>query len=472
MSKKNTAHQSLLLVRKKMKFTLSNLVDETKVLFTNAQYMKSLKFFLLSTFLFFGVILTEAQNGVIEWTPAECLKYAFVHNPAIIKAGNVLASDSVKLLQSKAQLFPSVSASADYNYAWSSALGNNVVSNNSSGLAASATADFMLFNGGIKRMTIQKYLLASKSDSADYYTAKLSLTENILNSYIQSLYYKEYIIVCNEQVALSKEQTSAANSRRELKNITSSGYLQITTEEANSNLNLIKAQNQLSLSLLNLNTLLHLPADSSVAPVTSAEWHNPVPDGFQNFDSVYQAALSNRPEIAAAEMNLKIQELEIKMAKAERIPKVSTRVSTGWNQDVLTTNATGGVNASAGISISIPIYDQRQIATNIALAKISMDDQKMNYETVVYDLKTAISELLLNINAGKAELAAALMQLQLAEESYRSALESFVVGKMAPVDLLAQKTEWTNANYDVLKARYSLILNEILLQLYINPSND
>lgn len=188
--------------------------------------MKCLKFLFIITFLFSFGILSEAQDNVYKWTPAECLKYAFGHNPDILRNENVLASDSVKLRQAKAQMFPSVSASADYNYAWTTVSGSSQNSNNSSSIGASAGADFTLFSGGIKRMTVQKYLLTGKSDSADYYAAKLLLTENILNFYIQSLYYSEYINVCNEQVTLSKEQTSAANSRRELKSITSSGYLQ------------------------------------------------------------------------------------------------------------------------------------------------------------------------------------------------------------------------------------------------------
>jgi outer membrane protein len=430
------------------------------------------------TFLLIPVlILTTISPGFTQdssflWTPEQCLSYAFEHNPDIVKARNTIASDSIRLLQARSQLFPSVSAGADYSYAWTTTTGSNATSGNSSSIGASASANLTLFNGGIKRLTIKQYLLAETSDSASYRSARLSLTENILSAYLQSLYFQEYKTICQAQSELSKQQSDVAHAKLELKTITNSEFLQFATEESSSNLNVIKANNQYELSILQLSTLIHLPQGKTVTPISPETWSNKTNNSDPDFDSVYRVALINRPEIAAEELQMKIQELNLRMAKAERLPKISAQVSTGWNQDLLSSNATGGINASAGISISVPIFDQRQVNSNIGLAQISVRDQQLSYESSLYELRTTITEILQNISSAQSELESAEKQLELAEETYRSALESFTVGKMAPIDLLNQKTELSNAKYNVLKARYSLILDKLILQLYINPDHN
>ncbi|PKP04645.1 MAG: hypothetical protein CVU11_04515 [Bacteroidetes bacterium HGW-Bacteroidetes-6] len=408
-----------------------------------------------------------AQKDSIRWTPGRCIQYAINHSSNINIIESVLRTDSLMVLQAKAERFPNISAGSDYNYSWVSSTSNST-SSNTENISASVSANLTLFNGHQISLNIRRNLLQMASDSMNLEYNYLILAENIVTYYLQSLYSLEELKINEEQLQLATEQTKIAETKLELQDIIRTDYLQIAADEANNNLQLVQAQNQFNSSRLNLNKLMQLSTDSVVLLIPPEEWHTQTNQSVNSFDSIWQLALNSRPELKMAQINIGIKEQDLAISKANRLPNLSARVSSGWNQDLLSTTATGRINASAGLSLTIPIFNNKQTSTNIALSKIYLENEKTSYESSVYNLKISIVELIQDIVASQAELESASVQLNLAIESYNAALESFSIGKLQTIELLMQKTQLNTARHNVLKAKYNLILSEIILQLYTN----
>src|SRR5699024_2659163 len=147
----------------------------------------------------------------------------------------------------------------------------------------------------------------------------------------------------------------------------------------------------------------------------------------------YVNALATRPEIEASKLNVNASELEIDIAKSGYFPTISLSAGIG------TTHTSGsdftfgeqvknGWNNSIGLSVSVPIFNNRQTKSAIQKAKLQyqtsmlslLDEQKALYKT--------IEGLWLDANSAQQRYAAANEKLKSTQISYDLINEQFNLG--------------------------------------------
>ena len=99
---------------------------------------------------------------------------------------------------------------------------------------------------------------------------------------------------------------------------------------------------------------------------------------------VYISALSLRPEIEASNLNVEASELGINIAKSSYFPTISLSAGIGTNHTsgsdfTFGEQVKNGWNNSIGLSVSVPIFNNRQ--TKSAVQKL-----KLQYETSMLSL--------------------------------------------------------------------------------------
>ena len=110
-----------------------------------------------------------------------------------------------------------------------------------------------------------------------------------------------------------------------------------------------------------------------------------------------------------------------------------------------------GWNNTIGVSLSIPIFDNRQNKTNVQKAKIQ-------YSTTQLDLVDALN--------AQQQYAAAESKVKSSQTSFDMVSEQFNLGMKNTVELLTEKNNLQSARQERVQAKYMAILDRTLLNFY------
>jgi outer membrane protein len=186
---------------------------------------------------------------------------------------------------------------------------------------------------------------------------------------------------------------------------------------------------------------------------------------------VYGAALEQRPEIRNAKLGIETSELNIKMAKAQRLPTVGVSASAITNTTSMSSNAWGSqlknnFNLGAGLNVSIPILDNRTTKTAVNKARL----QKENYELDLRDKQTALYSTIenywLQAVTNQEKFKAAKVATQSAQTSYDMLSGKFEQKLINIVELMQGRDALLQAQQNELQSKYLTILNIDMLRFY------
>lgn len=185
---------------------------------------------------------------------------------------------------------------------------------------------------------------------------------------------------------------------------------------------------------------------------------------------VYRSALTLRPEIEAGRLNVKASELDIDIARSGYIPTISLSAgigstNTNGNDFTFGEQIKQNWNNSLGVTVSVPIFNNRQTKSAVQKAKI----QKQNSELDLLDNRKTVQTIEVNIpdaNSAQQRYVAAIEKLRSTQRSYDLIQEQFNLGMKNTVELLTEKNNLLNAQQETLQAKYMAILNTQLLKFY------
>jgi outer membrane protein len=424
---------------------------------------------LVLIFLAGGILYAQDDN---IWTLGECIEYAYSQNITVRKSELANQRYSIYAGQAKAQRFPSVSASANYNFNWtkSSTSGESGLTG-SNGSNISVNSGVTIFNASRLTNQIKQAELDVESGIYSLETTKESISLSILNAYLQILYAEEQVKNSEKQIEATAEQLRLAGERLLLKGISQADYAQVKAQLANEKLILANSQSQLAIAKVNLMQLMELPVtdDFEISHPDLSEIlnQNRIPD----VRAVYEAALEIKPQIQNAAVNKEIAALDEKIAKAGYYPSLSASAGIGSNYSSLGTDSyftqlNDGISPSAGLSLSIPIYQRNQVKTNVASAKIGYQDAELSEINTRNELRKNIEQACLDVTSAQTEYEASLESYNSTLESTKLSDEKFRQGMINSIDYLVSKTNLIVAESKLLQSKYNLIFSYKVLDFY------
>ncbi len=437
--------------------------------------MKTIKTSLLIT----GILILisgftgNAQNK--SWTLEECINYALTKNVQVKKADLSNDRNQLNADQAKDNRLPSMNASVRQNFNWykgfDSSTGQYGSSSGSNSTNYSVSSSVSLFNGDKLNTKIKQAQL--DLESGHYYSesVKESVGLNILNAYLQVLYAYENVNNAQKQIESTSEQLALAQERMDLGVISNSDYLQIKSELATEKSTLASAQSQLSIDKVTLMQLMELPVDPnfevSSPNLDSMLVENNQPDA----QEIYNLALGIKPQIKNAELTKESTMLDVKIAKADFLPSVSMDAGLSSAYSSLTNSAYTSqlkdrVNPSVGLSLSIPIFQKKQVKTNVSLANIAVSDAELDEINTKNQLRKDIEQACVDVVSAKSQYSASVGQQQSSQESYDVTTEKYKLGLVNSADFLIQKTNLITAESKLLQSKFSLIFSYKVLDFY------
>ena len=190
-------------------------------------------------------------------------------------------------------------------------------------------------------------------------------------------------------------------------------------------------------------------------------------------NDVYNSALNNRPEIKNYLNHIKQSDLNIKIAKANKLPTISANAgistsTTSMNNNSWRTQLKDNFGIGGGISVSIPISDNRNSKTIINKALIQKENCMLDLKNQQTTLYSTIENYWLQANTSQTQFKAAKLNTESAQKSYELLNEQFNLGLKNIIELRTGKDKYIMAKQNELQAKYMTILNHDMLKFYQN----
>lgn len=419
----------------------------------------------------------HAQTADSTWTLNRCIDYALVHNIQVKQADIGVKSSRIDLLTAKAAFLPSLSGSLSQTFSngkVASLVNNQYVNESEIGGRYSLNANMTLFNGNQTEKNVQIQRLQVSSNELTVEQTKNSIIVSITQDYLQVLYDNETVKTDQQTVTTSEAELKQSKEMLDAGSIAMNDYAQVETQLSTDQYNLAVAKSTLQQDILTLKQLLELGINDSFEPyfpaLSNDEILQPVPD----LNTLYNNAVASRPEIKSSQLSVKIATLTYQKSKGAYWPTLSLSGDIGTGNQYNNMNTKFGtqlnnnLSKSIGLTLSIPIFNNRENKSAVEKAQLDIQNAQLNLEAAKKDLMKTIETLYQNTISAQQKYLAAQQQEKSAQISYSLVEDQFNLGMQNTVALLTAKNTYLSAQQQMLQAKYAAILNLKLLNFYQN----
>lgn len=420
----------------------------------------------------FGLLLSmaaEAQEETKQWTLRSCLDYALENNIQIRKSKVAHESGLEDTEQARARLFPDLSASVTQgyvNYPSRDAEQNHSYSGN-----YALNANWTLFDGGQRYQALKQQRLQNEVDELGIEQSEDDIQIAIVQTYLQVMYAMEAVRISENTVEVSRFQRDRAKEMLNAGSISAVDLAQLESQYSTDKYQLVVAETNLDNYKLQLKQLLELDITDEMAfampEIAEEEIIAPLPDK----QTVYNTSLAVMPEVRSSLLAVEIAELEKKKAKGGFLPTLSMNAGVGTGHLSGTNYAFGSqiwnkFNESIGLTISIPIFANREHRTAYNKAKLAVTTSHLELLDTQKDLLKTVEGIYLDAKSAQSQYLSAKEKLSYLQQSYGLIEQQFYLGLKNTLELLTEKNNLLNAQQEVLQSKYLAIMSMELLNIY------
>uniref|UniRef100_A0AB33JR93 TolC family protein n=1 Tax=Prevotella sp. GTC17262 TaxID=3236797 RepID=A0AB33JR93_9BACT len=435
----------------------------------------------ISTKLLSLALLTMPITSVArEWSLQDCVNYALQNNISLRKQqlAKLVAKEDV--LQSKAALLPSLSASTSQSVGYTPWVTSGISGDGYSKMAVDKTyyngsygisGNWTLWNGNQNRNTIKLNKLIEDKAVIDSAVTAHTIQEQIAQLYVQILYTTEAIKVNKESLETSTKNEARGQEMVKVGKMSKADLAQLTSQRAQDEYNVVSAESQVKNYKRQLKELLQITDEEAFDIVIPATADEQALQAIPAMNTIYMAALDNRPEIKSYQNTIAQSDLQITIAKAQKMPTISANAGISTSTTSMNSNTWGrqlknNVMAGAGFTVSVPIFDNRASKTAINKAKLMRESSMLDLKDKQTTLYSTIENYWLQATTNQNQFKAARISTESAQASYQLLSEQFRLGLKNIVELMTGKDKLLTAQQNELQSKYMSILYINMLKFY------
>ena len=433
-----------------------------------------------------ATMMSLSVSGQQKWTLQECIDYAMQNSITLKQAKLDKETAAETRKQSQAALFPSLTGTSNQNFGYRpwqasgmSTVTNGTVNNQVKKTYYNGTyginASWTVWNGNQNHNQVKQNKLSEEQKELQVQEAINTIQEKIAQLYVQILYLNEAVNVNRQSLETSKKNEERGQEMVEVGKMSKADLAQLSAQRATDEYNLVETEAQLADYKLQLKQLLEItgdqPFDIAMPTASDEQALGEIPSVI----NVYEQALLLRPEIKNSEVAVQSSDVQLKIARAGHLPTISmtggvgtstsSNNSNGWGEQLKT-----NFDATAGIGISIPIFDQRKTKTAVNKAKIQHEKALLEQQDKQKKLYSAIEGFWLDAQSAQQRFRAATATVESEQLSYDLLSEQFNLGLKNVIQLMTGKTNLLDAQQKKLQSKYMTILNQQLLKFYQGES--
>ena len=417
-----------------------------------------------------------------QWSLKDCIDYALANNIQLQKAKLQEYSALEDVKQSQSTLLPSLSLSTSQNVSYNPwpEQGSAMIAGNKVQASVdkvyyngsySLSGNWTVWDGNKKQNTVKLNKLTAQQAQLDSATTANNILEQIAQLYVQILYSNEAISVTKESLKTSQTNEERGKTMVSVGKMSKADLAQLTAQRAQDEYSIVEAESNLRNYKRQLKQLLQIADneefDVTIPSTTDEMALKEVPA----LNDVYTASLEQRPEIKNAKLGIESSDLSVKIAKAGKMPSIGLNAGLSTNTSSMSNNAWGtqlknNLTFGGGVTISIPLFDNRQTKTAVNKAMIQKQSYLLDLQDKQTTLYSTVENYWLQAVTNQNKFKAAQVSTESAQASYELLSEQFKQGLKNIVELMTGKNNLLQAQQNELQSKYLAILNLNMLEFY------
>ncbi len=434
-------------------------------------------FSLLAAFILFAAF-SEAKAQQM-WSLQKCIDYALENNIQIKQQALNSEYSNNQLNQAKFNRLPNLNSNFQNNMNFGRTIGsdNTYLDINSNSTSGSLSSNVTLWSGFTLKNSIKMAEMDLRASLEDMQKAKDDMMLNIAAAYLEILFAEELEGVAGELLKITQLQIDRTGKLVEAGSLAKGSLYEIEAQFAREELSVVNAQNRLQLAYLALYQLLDLPSTESfkiekpVLPEIGANM------SLMNSMDIFKNAVQLRPAVKSAEYKLESARNQLLIAKGNLMPTLTfggnyynfynNKYTTFQGakiefKDQLKSNERYGF----GATLSIPIFNRYQGKTGVSNSQIQLENTEFQLQNTKNLLRKDIEQSYTNALAAFKRYVANQKTVISSKEAFRYTEEKFNVGMINSVEYNQSKNNLSNAQSDLLQAKYEYIFRTKILDFY------
>ncbi len=480
--------------------------------------MKKISLLLLALGSSLGAFAQETVQQVPDgpWSLMEAVEYAWNNNIQVQQSQLQVETGEINYLQSKLNRVPSLNGQATHSYAFGRSIDpftnqftTDPIRFNNFSLFSSVDifAGFQVHN----QIKARYALLQAARDDAR--SAKNMVGLQVTNAYLQVLLNQELASIARLQVQTSQQQRERTQRLVEAGSLPQANLYDVESQLATDEVTSINADNNLEIARLSLLQALQLPATQQIEIEPIEVDMSGLALTTTSAEEIYNIALTNQPEIQAAQNRQKGSLFSLQAAKGTMYPtlSVSGNITTQYSsigadqqffndgtveveigylqndpaQKVFSTQPNTQVIVSEipfrrqidfnrreniSFNLNIPIFNNYQARSQVGLAKIETRNADLQLISAKNELRTSIEQSYADARAAAKRYAALEKQVAALELAFRNAETRRDVGAISTYDYTFAKNNLDSARAELSQAKYTYVFRLKVLDFYMgNP---
>jgi len=423
-----------------------------------------MKTFILYTALLFPVLANAQQILTLKNAIDSALKNNFdiqiaKNNTEISKVSNTYGmAGGLPALNAGVSGNGSIS-NIDQKY--SSGTETNLSGVNENSLNAGITASMTLFNG-FKITATKERLNCLQKESEILLNQQIQNTMvAVMAKYYDIIRQESYLKIIQNSLDVSNKKQEIINEKNKVGMANAVDLLQAqtdvyTAEQSVKLQALVIEQDKADLLLLmSAKTNVLISIEDSIAIDHSLQ-----------LDSII-SYLDRNPQYLSAEQEIKIDEQIVKEISAQRFPSI--KINTAYDF-VQTNNSAGSLlmnqnyGPSEGVKLQKPIFNGNIYKTQKDVAKLNVNNSKLQKESLLYTLSTNATKTYLSYSTTLQQINSQQKNYELTKKLVDVVMKNFQLNQATILDVKAAQTSFENTAYFLVNLQYAAKIAEIELK--------
>lgn len=422
--------------------------------------------------LFGAALLTCGSLSAETWTLNQCIDYAVSHNITIQQADLRVKDAEMTLTEARDGFLPQLDASASQSFNFGRGLTseNTYADRNTSNTQWGVSFGLPLFQGmreyrrvNVGKLSLQQYLHESGS-------ARENLTLNVMSQYLQVLYCKEVARSSRSQAELSRFEVERQRALVEAGKVAEATLYDVEAVAAQDNLQVVSADNDVQIALVNLAALLQLPSAEGfdVAPLEDS--HPMLP----NADEVFAGAETINSGLLGARQAIKVAEGNISLSKSGYLPSLSFNAGlgssfytvSGFPHESFGSQMRHNFSTYVGFSLRIPIFDGFSTRNQVRRAQLQKVNAQLALDQRTSDLRKEIELAYYQAKGAFERYQTSQETLEKSQLAFTATQERFNLGRLTLADYEQAKNNLFRTEVTGIQALYEYLLRARVLRFY------
>ncbi|MDR3189033.1 MAG: TolC family protein [Prevotellaceae bacterium] len=416
------------------------------------------------------------------WTLERCIEHAIANNLSIKMEAISYEAREIELSTAKYSRLPNLSAGTEQSFSFGSVedtKGAITRLNMSSNTSFSVSSSMPLFTGFQIANDIKVRQYAVKAAEQSLNRAKENIAVAVARAFLDVLLKKEIYKISEETLRFTSENVRKTETMVNAGNVPQAQLYEIKSQHASDEARVTSAGNDVSLSLLTLGQLLELSDLSRFdveAPSKLDSAAIAMEEAIPSSERIYGEALSVKPQIREAELQLEGSKYSLKVAKAGYYPQLSLSMglsdryfnanNAAAPSEGFSTQLSENLQEYVGLSLRIPVFNRFATKNSVRTAQININNRQLALEDVKKTLYKEIQQAYHSAVSAQKSYRAAQKSVEAAREAFRYAESKYQTGKSSVYELTEAKTTFMRSLSEESQAKFSYIFATKILDFY------